>query len=113
MASTLRAGLYALHGPLLANRGVPRQNATIEGPAVIREKAVDDRTRYDTVKSRLRAMGEGTAPQVHDALDPTPYSVRDAENTLDEMVLAERDEFERVGRVYRWKKSYRFRMEKK
>ena len=58
-------------------------------------------------------MGEGTAPQVHDALDPTPYSVRDAENTLDEMVFAERDEFERVGRVYRWKKSYRFRMEKK
>jgi len=81
---------------------------TIEGPAVIREKAVDDRTRYDTVKSRLRAMGEGTAQQVHDALDPTPYSVREVENTLDEMVLAERDEFERVGRVYRWKKSVRW-----
>ena len=154
MASTLRAGLYALYCPLLANRGVPRQNAigvnafeisnqeeeagaanqairsatmlhpngkstgwsfqcTIEGPAVIREKPVDDRTRYDTVKSRLRAMGEGTAQQVHDALDPTPYSVREVENTLDEMILAERDEFERVGRVYRWKKSYRFRMEKK
>ncbi len=87
--------------------------SSIEGPAVTREKAVDDRTRYETVKSRLRAMGKGTAQQVHDTLDPTPYSVREVENTLDAMVLAERDEFERVGRVYRWKKSYRFRMEKK
>jgi len=96
---------------LACHRGVIA--SSIEGPAVIREKAVDDRTRYETVKSRLRAMGEGTAQQVHDALDPTLYSVREVDNTLDEMVLAERDEFERVGRVYRWKKSYRFRMEKK
>jgi hypothetical protein len=36
---------------------------------------MDDRTRYETVKSRLRTMGEGTAQQVHDALEPTPYSV--------------------------------------
>ena len=53
-------------------------------------------------------MGEGTAQQVHDALDPTPYSVREVENTLDEMVLAEQDDFEKTGDVYRWKKSYRY-----
>jgi hypothetical protein len=69
---------------------------------------MDDRTRYETVKSRLRAMGQGTAQQVHDALEPA-YSVREVENTLDEMALAEQDEFERVNEVYRWKKHYRFR----
>jgi hypothetical protein len=37
--------------------------------------------------------------------------VREVENTLDEMALAERDEFERAGDVYRWKKHYRFRAE--
>jgi hypothetical protein len=26
---------------------------------------MDDRTRYEAVKSRLRAMGQGTAQQVH------------------------------------------------
>jgi hypothetical protein len=70
---------------------------------------MDDRTRYETVKSRLRTMGEGTAQQVHDAMEPTPYSVREVENTLDEMALAEQDEFERAGELYRWKKHYRFR----
>jgi len=35
--------------------------------------------------------------------------VREVENTLDEMALAEQDEFEKVGSVYRWKKHYRFR----
>jgi hypothetical protein len=69
---------------------------------------MDDRTRYETVKSRLRAMGEGTAQQVHDSMEPTPYSVREVENTLDEMALAERDEFGKTGDVYRWKKHYRF-----
>jgi hypothetical protein len=69
---------------------------------------MDDRTRYETVKSRLRAMVEGTAQQVHDALEPTPYSVREVENTLDEMALAEQGEFERIDNVYRWKKHYRF-----
>jgi hypothetical protein len=73
---------------------------------------MDDRTRYETVKSRLRAMGQGTAQQVHDAIEPSPYSVREVENTLDEMVLAERDEFERADAVYRWKKHYRFRVGK-
>ena len=71
---------------------------------------MNDRTRYESVKSRLRAMGEGTAQQVHDAMEPTPYSVREVENTLDEMALAEQDEFEKVADLYRWKKSYRFRM---
>jgi hypothetical protein len=72
---------------------------------------MDDRARYETVKSRLRAVGEGTAQQVHDAMmDPNPYSVREVESTLDEMVLSEAGEFERVGDSYRWKKSYRFRM---
>ena len=71
---------------------------------------MDDRARYETVKSRLRAMGEGTAQQVHDSMnEPTPYSVREVENTLDEMALAEQNEFERVDDVYRWKKHYRFR----
>jgi hypothetical protein len=37
------------------------------------------------------------------------YSVREVESTLDEMVLAEQDEFEEVGDLYRWKKHYRFR----
>ena len=70
---------------------------------------MDDRTRYETVKSRLRAMGEGTTQQVHDSMEPAPYSVREVQSTLDEMALAERDEFEKEGSVYRWKKHYRFR----
>jgi len=70
---------------------------------------MDDRKRYETVKSRLRAMVEGTAQQVHDSMEPTPYSVREVENTLDEMALAEQNEFDKAGDVYRWKKHYRFR----
>jgi hypothetical protein len=70
---------------------------------------MDDRTRYETVKSRLRAMGEGTAQQVRDSMDPGPYSVREVENTLDELVLHEKQEFQKVGSVYRWTKHYRFR----
>ncbi len=73
---------------------------------------MDDRRRYETVKSRLRAMGEGTAQQVHDSMEPTPYSVREVQSTLDEMVLAEQDEFGKVADMYRWKKHYRFRAEK-
>jgi len=45
---------------------------------------------------------------VHAAIEPSPYSVRELENTLDEMALAEQDEFEKVGDVYRWTKRYRF-----
>jgi hypothetical protein len=71
---------------------------------------MDDRRRYETTKSRLRAMCEGTAQQVHGSMEPTPYSIREVENTLDEMALAEQDEFEKVGDVYRWKKNYRFRL---
>lgn len=70
---------------------------------------MDDRTRYETVKSRLRVVGEGTAQQVHTSMEPTAYSIREVENTLDEMALAERDEFEKVDDVYRWRKHYRFR----
>ena len=70
---------------------------------------MDDRSRYEAVKSRLRALGEGTAQQVHDSMEPSPYSVREVENTLDEMVIHERDEFEKLANVYRWKKHYRFR----
>ncbi len=70
---------------------------------------MDDRSRYEAVKSRLQAMGEGTAQQVHASIEPSPYSVRDVENTLDEMVIHERDEFEKLANVYRWKKHYRFR----
>ena len=65
---------------------------------------MDDRTRYETVKSRLRVMGEGTAQQVHDAMELSPYSVREVANTLDEMVLNEPDEFEKIGEAYRCKK---------
>lgn len=71
---------------------------------------MDDRTRYETVKSRLRAMGEGTAQRLRDSMEPCPYSVREVENTLDEMALAEQDEFEKVADLYRWKKHYRFRI---
>jgi hypothetical protein len=36
---------------------------------------MDDRRRYETVKSRLRALGEGTAQEVHASMDePNPYS---------------------------------------
>ena len=40
----------------------------------------------------------------------TPYSVREVENTLDEMALPERHDFQKAGDVYRWKKHYRFRI---
>jgi hypothetical protein len=49
---------------------------------------MDDRTRYETVKSRLDEV----------------------ENTLDEIVLAEEVEFERIDGVYRWKKHYLYRV---
>ena len=71
---------------------------------------MDDRTRYETVKSRLRAMGEGTAQQVHDSMEPSPYSVREVENTLDEKMVHEKEEFTKAGAVYRWTKHYRFRV---
>lgn len=54
-------------------------------------------------------MGEGTSEQVHGSMEPSPYSVREVENTLDEIALAEQEEFEKVGDVYRWKKHHRFR----
>jgi len=59
---------------------------------------MDDRTRYEAVKSRLRALGQGTAQEVRDSMDePNPYSVREVENTLNEMVIHERGDVERVG----------------
>ncbi len=57
----------------------------------------------------MSSVIETSMNQVHDAIEPGPYSVREVENTLDEMALAEQDEFEKVGDVYRWKKHYRFR----
>ncbi len=70
-----------------------------------------DDKRYQDVKSRLQAMGEGTGQQVHDAMEkPNPYSVREVENVLDELLQKEPNEFEKTGEVYRWKKFYRFRM---
>jgi len=48
-------------------------------------------------------MGESTAQQVHDAMELNPYSVREVANTLDEMVLNEPDEFEKIGEAYRCK----------
>ncbi len=65
-----------------------------------------DDKRYQHVKSRLQAMGEGTGQQVYDAME-SPYSVREVENVLDELVEKEPDEFERAGEVYRWRKSFR------
>jgi hypothetical protein len=70
---------------------------------------MDDRTRYESVKSRLKAVAQATAQEVHAAMDPSPYSIRGVENTLDEMALAEQDEFEKGADVYRWKKHHRFR----
>jgi hypothetical protein len=49
-------------------------------------------------------MGEGTAQQVHDSMEPSPYSVREVESTLDEIVVHEKERFEKVGNAYRWKK---------
>ncbi len=70
----------------------------------------DDR-RYAHVRSRLQGIVEGTGRQVHNAMEkPNPYSVREVENVLDELVQNEPDEFGKAGEVYRWKKSYRFRM---
>src|SRR5260370_16894951 len=70
----------------------------------------DDRL-YAHVRSRLQAIVEGTARQVHDAMEkPNPYSVREVENALDELVQNEPDEFGKAGEVYGWKKSYRFLM---
>jgi hypothetical protein len=46
---------------------------------------------------------------VRDALDPTPYSMREVENTLDELVVHEKKDFEKIGAVYQWTKHYRFR----
>ena len=65
--------------------------------------------RYAHVKSRLKAMGEGTGQQVHDAM-ANQYAVREVENVLDELLQKEPNEFEKTGEVYRWKKFYRFRM---
>jgi len=38
----------------------------------VQGRMMDDRGRYETVKSRLKAMGQGTAQQVHDAIEPCP-----------------------------------------
>ena len=62
-----------------------------------------------TLDDVVTPEGEGTAQQVHNSMEPTPYSVREVENTPDEMVIHERDDFDKVGDVYRWKKHYRFR----
>ena len=72
---------------------------------------MDDRRRYERIKSRLKTMGEGTALQVHESMgeDAEAYSIHEVENTLDELVLHEKAEFRKVGAVYRWTKHYRFR----
>jgi hypothetical protein len=48
-----------------------------------------------------RNNGSGRAQQVYDAIEPSPYSVRKVENTLDEMALAEQDESEKLN-VFLW-----------
>jgi hypothetical protein len=50
-------------------------------------------------------MGRG-----HNAKFTSRHSVSEVQSTLDEMALAEQDEFGKVGSVYRWKKHYRFRL---
>jgi hypothetical protein len=77
----------------------------------VKQVGVANDKRYAHVRSRLQGIGEGTGQQVHDAMEkPNPYPQREVENVLDELVQKEPDEFEKVGEVYRWKKSYRFRM---
>jgi hypothetical protein len=77
----------------------------------VKQVGVANDKRYAHVRSRLQGIGEGTGQQVHDAMEkPNPYSQREVENVLDELVQKEPEEFEKVGEVYRWKKSYRFRM---
>jgi len=71
---------------------------------------MDDRSRYERVKSRLRVMGEGTVAQVHGAISEEidAYSEREVKSTLDELVLNESEEFEKIGALYRWTKHHRF-----
>lgn len=58
----------------------------------------------------LQAMGYGTAQQVYEGMDrPNPYSLREVENVLEELVSNEPEEFEKIDVVYRCKKSYRSR----
>src|SRR5258706_13397487 len=77
-----------LASPLVGLRFVQKmrivKRTSILSGAVIVSKIMDDRTRYEAVKSRLRAMVEGTAQQVHGAMEPSPYSVREVTSTLDE-----------------------------
>lgn len=68
---------------------------------------------YKHVKERVKAMGEGTAQQVLDAMNsenPTPYSTKEVETQLGCLVEREPQEFSKVGFVYRWTKQYRFRI---
>ena len=65
------------------------------------------------------SQNRGRIGQQEDRLAPDPcrggifchalLSAR-VENTLDEMALAEQDDFQKPGDVYRWKKHYRFRI---
>ena len=72
---------------------------------------MDDRSRYERVKSHLRVIGEGTAAQVRHSIveEPEAYLRREVQSTLDELVLNKPDEFEKIGNVYRWEKHGRFR----
>ena len=61
--------------------------------------------RSEATSSRINQKGNPAVPNAP-AVSGNPLEV---ENTLDEMVIHERDEFEKVANVYRWKKHYRFR----
>jgi len=93
------------------SRESPKSNA-IQEALPLKEKQVADDKRYAHVRSRLQGIAKGTGQQVHDAMEkPNPYSVREVENVLDELVQKEPDKFEKAGEVYRWKKSYRFNVD--
>jgi hypothetical protein len=72
---------------------------------------MDSRRRYETVRSRLKVMGEATARQVQESIreESEAYSLREVESTLDELAVHEKQEFTKAGAVYRWTKHYRFR----
>lgn len=70
----------------------------------------DERSRH--IKEKLKSMGDGTAKDVHAALQPTPYSIREVEIELDRLVQSEPGECEKIGDKYRWTKSYRFQVGK-
>lgn len=63
--------------------------------------------RYQHIKEKLKAVGEGTK-EVHAALQPIPIGHARSQLLAENMLQSEPSEFEKVGDKYRRTKSYRF-----